>query len=473
MNIKEYAISRGYNFGHMTIGQCIDTAKALNMRVGDVIIDEDAAFEGISRETVIKAIHAAFDHNLRACEIGLSTGNSSLLGEIGRELNGADAPKIIDDPFVNRVVVCTLAAQVGNHTIGLRPCAGTGDSCPYTGFVKAVQEFYPDDEDVLNRVIAVMLKVGGMYRIGKSTTGCNMEGLGAGCCATAAAFVELAGGTPDQMETAMSLAISPTISVPCTPRVLAPGLCATHIGGGVLTARLASQLAMFTTIPCGIPVDVMIAMAAQCHIASAQHVVPVTIKYMESFFKRDKRVEEFVGEKVVSAEAERKVKVTQDALAEAADLAARANLITAPFADAVVGGTSEGVGSPTNCARLAHFLAKGEITKVKVEFCPEMFARRTINIPGVLMAAVNGCGTDDAKAYETILGEVRERGIEVEVVEVDIPQLQKVYVYATEKDSYVDTLNRAGARLVLRDASAPREEVEALARKLNIVIIDR
>ena len=283
MTVREFAEKRQYDFGHMTIGQCIEAAKALNMRVGDVILEEDADFEGIAKEDVIKAMHAAFEHNLKACELGLTVGHSSLLGDVGRELNNPNSRvKIVEDDFVNRIVVCTLAAQVGNHTIGLRPCAGTGDSCPYTGFVKAVMEFYPDDTEVLNRVIAVMLKIGGMYRIGKCTTGCNMEGLGAGACATAAAFVELAGGTPDQMETAMTLAISPTISVPCTPRVLAPGLCATHIGGGVLTARLASQLAMYTTIPCGIPVDVMIAMAAQCHLASAEHVVPVTIKYMEA-----------------------------------------------------------------------------------------------------------------------------------------------------------------------------------------------
>ena len=475
MNVRDFAESKKYDFGHMTIGQCIEAANALNMRVGDVIIEEDALFEGISREKVCEAMHDAFAHNLKACEIGLTVGHSSLLGDVGKELNDPKTgKKIVEDDFVNRVVVCTLAAQVGNHTIGLRPCAGTGDSCPYTGFAKAVKEFYPDDQDLYDRILAVMLKIGGMYRIGKCTTGCNMEGLGAGACATAAAFVELEGGTPDQMETAMTLAISPTISVPCTPRVLAPGLCATHIGGGVLTARLASRLAMYTTIPCGIPVDVMIAMAAQCHLASAEHVVPVTIKYMEAFFKRDSRVEEYVEPGIVEAEAERKVKVTAEARMEAREIASKANLITHPFADAVVGGTSEGVGSPTNCARLAHFLAKGEVKKVRVEFCPEMFARRTINVPGVLMAAVNGCATDDAEGYETILAEVKRRGIEVEViVRDDVPQLQKVIIEATEKNSYVDTLNRAGARLVLRDASAPREEVLELAKKLNIVIIDK
>ena len=274
MSVCEFARGKGYDFGHMTIGQCIEAAKALDMRVGDVIIEEDAAFEGISHKEVTAAMRAAFEHNLKACELGLTVGHSSLLGDVGQELNDPiNGKKIVEDDFVNRVLVCTLAAQVGNHTIGLSPCAGTGDSCPYTGFVRAVQDFYPGKEDLLDRIMAVMLKIGGMYRIGKCTTGCNMEGLGAGACATAAAFVELYGGTPEAMETAMTLAISPTIAVPCTPRVLAPGLCATHIGGGVLIARLASQLAMNTTIPCGIPVDVMIAMAAQCHLASAEHVV--------------------------------------------------------------------------------------------------------------------------------------------------------------------------------------------------------
>ena len=131
------------------------------------------------------------------------------------------------------------------------------------------------------------------------------------------------------------------------------------------------------------------------------------------------------------------------------------------------------MGSPTNCGRLAHFLAKGDIKKVRIEFCPELFARRATNIPGVLMAAVNGCSTSDAESYKTIMEEVKERGIEVEIIQVDEPHAQRVYIEATEQNSYVKTLNRAGARLVLLDASPDRELALDLAKKLNIVVIDR
>ena len=442
------------------------------MRVGDVILEEAMTYTGESREQIIGNMESAFAHNIKAATIGLTTGHSILLGEIGKDLNGGSA-KIVDDPFVNRIVTITLAAQVGNHTIGLRPCAGTGDSCPYTGFVMAVREFYPEDLDLQARIMAVILKIGGMYRIGKCTTGCNMEGIGAGACASAAAFVELAGGTPRQMEAAMVLAISPTIAVPCTPRVLVPGLCATHIGGGVLIARLASQLAMYTSIPSTVPADVMIAMAAQCHLQSAEHVVPVTIQYMEPFFRRDARVEEYIDPKIKAEELQHKDEITKKALSESQSLANRSNLIIAPFGDAVVGGSSEGVGSPTNCGRLAHYLAKGEIKKVRIEFCPELFARRATNIPGVLMAAVNGCSTSDADSYKTIMEEVKARGIEVEIVEVDEPHAQRVAVEASERSSYVKTLNRAGARLVLLDASPSQEEALEWAHKLNIVVIDQ
>ncbi len=472
MTVKEYAQQHDYHFGHMTIGQCISTAIELHMTVGRVILEEAVSFTGKTYDEIVADMNEAFAHNIKAAEIGLTSGRSGLLGEVGKDLNGGDV-QIIADPFVNRIIAVTLAAQVGNHTIGLRPCAGTGDSCPYTGFVKTVKEFYPDDLDLLARIMAVILKIGGMYRIGKCTTGCNMEGIGAGACACSAAFVELAGGTPEQMEKAIALAISPTIAVPCTPRVLVPGLCATHIGGGVLIARLASQLAMYTSIPSTVPADVMIAMAAQCHLQSAEHVVPVTIQYMEPFFRRDPKVESFVKEELKQAEFERKDQIMEQASAEARSLADRANLIIVPFADAVVGGSSEGVGSPTNCGRLAHYLSKGIVKKVRIELCEELFARRATNIPGILMAAVNGCSTSDADSYKVIMDEVRSRGVEVEIIPVKEPHVQRVWIEASEQNSFVDTLNRSGARLVLLDASPSREEALAWAEKLNIVVIDR
>lgn len=469
--IEKIARAFSFEYGHMTLGECIQVAEKCRATVGSVILQEAQDVTGKSREEVVQCMEEAFSHNLRAAEIGTETGNSFLLGKVGQELTGEKAISVAGDPFIDKIIAYTLAAQVGNHTIGLCPCAGTGDSCPYTGFVKAMKEFYSDEEKIA-RVMAVILKIGGIFRVGKRTTGCNMEGIGAGAAAVAAAFVELKEGTPAQMEKAVVLALSPTISVPCTPRVLVPGLCATHIGGGIMIARLASQLAMYTSVPSTVPVDVMIAMAAQCHLVSARHVVPVTIEYMEPFFKHDDRVDSYVEPEKLEAEKQRQRKLIEKASSEIRELSRRANPVTAPFGEAVVGGSSQGVGSPTNCARIAHFLSEGEVKKVKIELYSELFARRAINVPGILMAAIDGAGTSDAKAYKESLNHARSKGIEVEITEVSEPSVQRVTVIGSKGTGMVDSLNRGGARLVLRDAFPSTELACELARKLNIVLID-
>jgi L-serine dehydratase len=141
------------------------------------------------------------------------------------------------------------------------------------------------------------------------------------------------------------------------------------------------------------------------------------------------------------------------------------------YGDAVVGGSSQAVGSPTNAARIAHGLTKGKIRKVTVELYPELFARRAINIPGVLMGAVFGASTSDYEMYNKSVTMVKELGIEVEIKEGHEESIQKITIETDEMISMVDTLNRGGGRLVLRDASPSLEEAKKIAQELGIVLV--
>lgn len=469
--IIDLAKKKGYEPGALTISEAVDLAEELKLSVSDVVIAEAMYEEGLSSDQVLEKLEAAFAHNLKALNIGLTTGKSFLLGEAPRELAEDDFnKKIVEDAFLNKALVYTLAAQVGNHSLGLQPCAGTGDACPYTGLFKAMREFYPREQAL--RAAAVLLKVGTIFREGKTSTGCNMEGFGAGAAATAAALVELKGGKARDVERAITLALSPTIANPCTPRVMVAGLCATHICGAVLIGNLAAHLAMNTTIPVHVPADVMIAMAAEIHAVSAKHVVPVVNKYMRSFFKTNAAVEEYIGQEVKAKEkilAEETVKKAREKMRE---LAQKANSIVKPFGQAVVGGSSQAVGSPTNAARVAHYLAKGKITKVIVELYPELFARRGINVPGILMGACFGAHTGDGQMYHEVMAKVREAGIEVEIREVDEPQLQRITVIASQQSSMVESLNRGGGRIVIRDARPSKEAALKAAEDLEIVVTD-
>jgi L-serine dehydratase len=353
----------------------------------------------------------------------------------------------------------------------LRPCAGTGDPCPYTGFIKAMMDSGYSKEQIA-RTASLILKIGSVFRVGKVSTGCNMEGFGAGACAISAAFVYLKGGTARDMEKAMVLALSPTIGVPCTPRVMVPGLCATHIGGAILVGALAASLAVKTKIEVNVPIDVMVSMAAEVHRISAKEIVPAVVKFMQPFFKTNPMVEELIDEDIKAREMDRINETIEEAKKISKKLTLDARPITETLGEAVVGGSSQAVGSPTNAARIAHYLSKGNIKKVKVELYPELFARRGINMPGILMGAVFGSSTSDHDMYDKVMAEIKEKGIEVEVLETQEYQVQRITVITDNMSSTVDTLNRGGGRLVIRDASPSKVEAIKIAEKLGIVVVN-
>jgi L-serine dehydratase len=455
----------------LTIGEVIEIAEKTDSNPVDVIIAEGQIQTGKTEAQVLDDVLSQFEHNLKAIEIGITSGESLLFGRVGAELLAIEGPKIIEDEFVDKALVYTLAAQVGNHTIGLRPCAGTGDPCPYTGFIKAMMDSGYSKEQIA-RTASLILKIGSVFRVGKVSTGCNMEGFGAGACAISAAYVYLKGGTPRDMERAMVLALSPTIAVPCTPRVMVPGLCATHIGGAILVGVLAASLAVKTKIEVNVPIDVMVSMAAEIHRISAKEIVPSVVKFMEPFFKTNSMVEELIDEDIEAREKARKNETKEEAKNISKKLVSNARPITETLGEAVVGGSSQAVGSPTNAARIAHFLSKGNIKKVKVELYPELFARRGINIPGILMGAVFGSSTADYEMYDKVMDMVKEKGIEVEILETQEFQVQRITITTDDISSSVDALNRGGGRLVIRDASPSKEEAIKIAEKLGIVVVN-
>ena len=455
----------------LTIGEVVKLATEFETRVIDVVLLESEIQTGLSRAEILTRVMTEYDHNIRALEIGLADGESILLGTVASQLNIIEGPKCFGDKMLDDALLFTLAAQVGNHCIGLRPCAGTGDSCPYAGFIKAMQ-VNGYDEQTVAEIAALILKIGSLFRVGKVTTGCNMEGYGAGAACIAAATAVLEGGTPQQMEKAMVLAMSPTIGVPCTPRVLVPALCTTHVGGAILMGMYAGKLCTKVEMTVNVPFDVMIAMASLVHVESGKHLVPTVVEYMEPFFKRKDAVESLVSETVKAAEASQMEETLAKARRIAKEMAGGTQSILNTYGEAVVGGSSQAVGSPTNAARIANKLAQGEIKKVTIELYPELFKRRSINVPGVLMGAVFGASTSDYQMYNQAIEKVKEKGIAVEIIEGSEHAIQKITIETDQMIASVDTLNRGGGRLVLREAVPSTEEAIKIAAELGIQLVD-
>jgi L-serine dehydratase len=455
--------------GQLTFGEVVGFAEAFKVRTSDIVIAEAMEANGLTAEGVAQACLDSFRFNLLSLEIGLSKGKSFLLSHIGRELSRKRkrGPVLIHDPFIDKAVIYTLAAEVGNHTMGLQPCAGTGDSCVYTGLMKALLELRKSKREV-GRIASLMLKVGTLFKEGKKTTGCNMEGFGAGAAVTASALTEFRGGTPRDVARAFVLALSPTIAVPCTPRVIVSGLCATHIGGAILIGNLASNLALKTEIPVPIDPDVMLAMAASVHATAAPVITAINLEYMRPYFKRNPQVDRYVSEEITLDEDRRSAQVVKKAKEEVRAMAKAANPIVHAFGDAVVGGSSIAVGSPTNMGRIAHELFKGQIKKISIELTVDLFARRAINVPGILMGAVLGASTKDIEKYNEVLTEVSKKGIDIEISQIEEPEVQRIKIEAAEVSAMVDALNRGGGRIRLIGARPSLKEAVAAAEKLGI-----
>ncbi len=455
-----------------TLGELIQMAEGEGVALSHLVVAQAMAQENLGYETLLQSVMNAFQHNLSACELGLTQGKSFLLGTVASDLarSNCDGPALIQDEFINSAMTYTLATEVGNHEVGLRPCAGTGDSCPYTGLIRALQEHLHSWEPVAHAT-TLILKIGSLFRAGKATTGCNMEGLGGGAAVTAAVLTELRGGSPTQVGKAMVLALSPTIAVPCTPRVMVPGLCALHISGAILLGNQAANLILKTSLPVPVDIDVMLAMAARIHKDVAPVITPINIRYLRPYFEKNADVEELIPSEVRDLEAKEREKVLYEARTEVRGMVSEGGSVTRALGDVVFGGSSMAVGSPTNMGRIVHEMVKGDITGIRIELTTDLFSRRAINVPGILMGALYGTSTDDIESYRKAVTDVIRRQIPVELIQTEEPEVQRIRLQGKERGAMVDSRNRGGGRLAIVDAFPSREEALAAAKRLGIVVV--
>lgn len=454
-----------------TLGELVALGEELHLPLSQIVVGEAMVREGKTFEQITDECFAAFAHNLRALEHGLEKGNSFVLGTVATDLARQEKGVLIDDVLIDRALVYTLAAEVGNHEIGLSPCAGTGDSCPYTGLLKALMETGVAPEQV-RLTSALILKVGSIFRAGKVTTGCNMEGYGAGSAATAAALTDLRGGTAAQVGKAMVIAISPTLGVPCTPRVITRGLCSTHIGSAILGGNLAANLVLKTTLPVDIDIDVMLAMAARIHREAAPSITTVNVKYMKPYFKKREQVEALLEPGLAQRDAVLGDSVLGDSREEMRRMMSASRPLTKTLGEVVVGGSSIAVGSPTNMARVANALKQGRITKIEIELTKDLYSRRSINVPAILMGAVFGSHTSDGEMYAKVMDLPEVRAIDVSLKELAEPEVQRIRITTDQGAVWLDSRNRGGARVAIVDAGPSRDAAVAAARQLGIQVVD-
>jgi L-serine dehydratase len=221
-----------------------------------------------------------------------------------------------------------------------------------------------------------------------------------------------------------------------------------------------------------VDVDVMIAMAAKVHAEAAPAITSINLEYLRPYFQKKTQVESLIDKDIRNREDEKANQIRTQAREEIRKMMASSRPLTKALGDVVVGGSSIAVGSPTNMARICHAMISGQIKRIEIDLTTDLFSRRAINVPAILMGAIYGARTDDAQLYHTIFELPEIKNIDIKINRVDIPEVQRIRIEATEKSAMVDAKNRGGGRVAIVDAKPSLEEALEAAQRLGIELAE-
>jgi L-serine dehydratase len=70
--------------------------------------------------------------------------------------------------------------------------------------------------------------------------------------------------------------------------------------------------------------------------------------------------------------------------------------------------------------------------------------------------------------YHKVFEKPEIKNIEIKINQVDIPEVQRIRIEATQKSAMVDARNRGGGRVAIIDAKPSLEEALMAAKRLGI-----
>jgi L-serine dehydratase len=193
---------------------------------------------------------------------------------------------------------------------------------------------------------------------------------------------------------------------------------------------------------------------------------------MKPYFKKRDQVEALLEPGLARRDAELGDSVLGDSREEMRRMMSSSRPLTKTLGEVVVGGSSIAVGSPTNMARVANALKQGRITRIEIELTKDLYSRRSINVPAILMGAVFGSHTSDGEMYAKVMDLPEVRAIDVSLKELAEPEVQRIRITTDQGAVWLDSRNRGGARVAIVNAVPSRDAAVAAARKLGIQVVD-
>jgi len=249
-----------------SIAELVTAAEELDTKISDIVIASEILETERSEKELLEEMDLRFFVMEQAAENGQKEGlksNSGLTGGDGfKMMNFAKAGTGVLGSTVDRAVATAVGVAEYNASMGRIVAAPTAGSCGIMpGCLVSLMKDGRFDRKAIVRSMFTASAVGAVIAakasIAGASGGCQAE-CGSAAAMTAAALVELMGGTPAQAADAAAISLKNQLGLVCDPVAgLVEIPCIKRNAQGVVTAFCAADMAM-AGIRSHIPADEVI-----------------------------------------------------------------------------------------------------------------------------------------------------------------------------------------------------------------------
>ena len=251
---------------YMTIAELTCAAREQGKKLSEVILADQSAQMEIKAEELYARMERSLDVMQEAIKAGMDPDLRSTSG-----LTGGDAAKMLTysqqggmtGSFLNKAMARAIAVAEYNAAMGKIVAAPTAGSCgiiPGTVLSMLEEGRCTREQAVMSLFTsgAVGIVIANKACLAGAQGGCQAE-CGSAAAMAAAALVELSGGTPEQCEHAVAIAIKNQLGLACDPVAgLVEIPCIKRNVAGIMVAFSAAEMAL-AGIDSKIPADECIA----------------------------------------------------------------------------------------------------------------------------------------------------------------------------------------------------------------------
>ena len=249
---------------YMSVAEIAAQASRQGLSIGRLVLQDQAAQMERSEADILNEMDEDLHVMERAAERGLQPGlrsNSGLTGGDGARMR-AYAAHALSGPFCARAMQIALGTAECNAAMGRIVASPTAGSCGILpgAVISMMENCGVGREDACLALIAaggIGMVIANQASISGAAGGCQAE-CGSAAAMAAAALVQMAGGNPEMMENAVTMALKNLLGLVCDPVAgLVEVPCIKRNAGGIMIAIAAADMAL-AGIRSVIPVDEVI-----------------------------------------------------------------------------------------------------------------------------------------------------------------------------------------------------------------------